>query len=80
MDPQPRKLLDQVRDAIRLKHQAFSALLFLDRHVLEIQLDDRMDARRARRSPYLPTVLTSEAAKAIIQEMSGVHRLLTILR
>jgi integron integrase len=126
-----KKLLDQVRDAIRLKHysyrteetyvqwirryilfhhkrhpkdmgvpeieaflthlatidnvaastqnQAFSALLFLYRHVLEIQLDDRIDALRARRSRYLPTVLTSEEAKAIIQQLSGVHRLLTIL-
>jgi Phage integrase, N-terminal SAM-like domain len=100
MDAPPKKLLDQVRDAIRLKHysyrtevtyvqwirryilfhqkrhpkdmgvpeieaflthfavtenvtastqnQAFSSLLFLYRHVLEIELDDRIDALRAR--------------------------------
>jgi integron integrase len=129
--PPKKKLLDQVRDAIRLKHysyrteetyvqwirryilfhnkrhpqemgvpeieaflthlatvenvaastqnQAFSALLFLYRQVLQIQLDDRIDALRARRSRYLPTVLTPEEAKAIIQQMSGVYRLLTLL-
>jgi integron integrase len=129
--PPKKKLLDQVRDAIRLKHysyrteetyvqwirryilfhnkrhpqemgvpeieaflthlatvenvaastqnQAFSALLFLYRQVLQIPLDDRIDALRARRSRYLPTVLTPEEAKAVIQQMSGVYRLLTLL-
>jgi integrase len=65
--------------AASTQNQAFSALLFLYRHVLQIQLDDRIDALRARRSRYLPTVLTPEEAKAIIQQMSGVYRLLTLL-
>jgi integron integrase len=132
METQPKKkLLDQVRDALRLKHysyrteetyvqwirryilfhqkrhpnemgvpeieaflthlatvenvaastqnQAFSALLFLYRHVLQISLDERIDALRARQSRYLPTVLTPEEARAIIQQMSGVYQLLAIL-
>jgi integron integrase len=61
------------------QNQAFSALLFLYPQVLQIQLDDRIDALRAHRSRYLPTVLTPEEAKAIIQQMSGVYRLLTLL-
>jgi integron integrase len=129
--PPKKKLLDQVRDAIRLKHysykteetyvqwirryilfhnkrhpqdmgvpeieaflthlatvenvaastqnQAFCALLFLYRHVLQIPLDDPIDALRARRSGYLPTVLTPEEAQTVIQQMSGVYRLLTLL-
>jgi integron integrase len=131
MESPPRKLLDQVRDAIRLKHyshrteqtyvqwirryilfynkqhpkdmgvpeietfltylattenvaastqnQAFSALLFLYRHVLDIELDDRINALRARTSRYLPTVLTPEKTKDVIKRMSGVHHLLAVL-
>jgi integron integrase len=127
----PKKLLDRVRDAIRLKHysyrteqtyvqwirrfilfhnkrhpqemgipeieaflthlavtenvaastqnQAFSSLLFLYHHVLEIDLGDRIDTLRARTSRYLPTVLTPEETKEIIKGMSGVYNLLAIL-
>jgi integron integrase len=127
----PKKLLDRVRDAIRLKHysyrteqtyvqwirrfilfhnkrhpqemgvpeieaflthlavtenvaastqnQAFSSLLFLYHHVLEIDLGDRIDVLRARTSRYLPTVLTPEETKEIIKKMSGVYHLLAIL-
>jgi Phage integrase, N-terminal SAM-like domain len=110
MESQPKKLLDQVRDAIRLKHysyrteqsyvgwvrryilfhnkthpkdmggteveaflthlavkenvaastqnQALSALLFLYRYVLHQDLEYQLEAVRAKRSRYLPTVLT----------------------
>jgi integron integrase len=131
METPPKKLLDQVRDAIRLKHysyrteqtyvqwirryilfhnkrhpkdmgvpeieaflthlatqenvaastqnQAFSSLLFLYRHVLDIQLEDRINALRARNSRYLPTVLTVAEVQAVIKKMSGVHYLLAVL-
>jgi len=130
-EPRPKKLLDQVRDAVRLKHysyrteqtyvqwirrfilfhnkrhpqemgvpeieaflthlavqeqvaastqnQALSALLFLYRHVLQLPLDERIDAIRAKSSRKLPTVLTPEEVRAVIQQMSGVHRLLVQL-
>ncbi|WP_204138786.1 integron integrase [Halomicronema sp. CCY15110] len=130
-EPRPKKLLDQVRDAVRLKHysyrteqtyvqwirrfilfhnkrhpqemgvpeieaflthlavqehvaastqnQALSALLFLYRHVLQLPLDERIDAIRAKSSRKLPTVLTSEEVRAVIQHMSGVHRLIVQL-
>ena len=62
MSPQkitvPPKLLDQV--------QAFNALLFLYKSVLDIQLDAKIQAVRAKRPHHLPTVLTQdEAHKAI---------------
>jgi hypothetical protein len=109
METRPRKLLDQVRDLIRLKHysyrtgqtyvnwirrhilfhnkrhpkemgvpeievflthlavsekvaastqnQALSALLLLYQLVLKLPLDDSINAVRAKRSKYLPTVL-----------------------
>jgi integron integrase len=135
MQNPPKKLLEQVKDQIRLKHysyrtedsyvqwirryilfhnkchpqemgvpeieaflshlavegkvsastqnQALSALLFLYRHVLHLELDDglrptgghRIDAIRAKKSQYLPTVLTPEEVKAILTQMTGVHRL-----
>ncbi|PSR18908.1 integron integrase [filamentous cyanobacterium CCP3] len=126
MESRPRKLLDQVRDAIRLKHysyrteqsyvgwirryilfhnkqhpkdmggaeveaflthlaveghvsastqnQAFSALLFLYRNVLNQDLGV-LDAVRAKRSNYLPTVLTKSEVRSILQNLSGVHGL-----
>jgi integron integrase len=128
--PTPLKLLDQVRQAIRIKHysyrteqtyvdwirrfilfhnkkhpkdmgiaeveaflghlavvgnvaastqnQALSALLFLYKIVLEQELES-VDALRARKSRYLPTVLTKEETKAIIYELHGQHKLLVQL-
>lgn len=127
MEQRPKKLLEQVRDVIRLKHysyrteesyvywlrryilfhdkqhpkemgsteieafltylavkervaastqnQALSALLFLYREVLKQELDSPVDALRAKRSRYLPTVLTKEEVLAVIQNLSKVHKL-----
>jgi len=127
MDARPKKLLDQVRDAIRLKHysyrteesyvgwirryilfhdkqhpkdmgseeieafltslavegqvaastqnQALSALLFLYRYVLNQELDKPLDAVRAKPSRYLPTVLTKDEVRTILQHVSGVQGL-----
>jgi integron integrase len=131
MNPQPKKLLDQVRDTIRLKHysyrteesylywvrryilfhakrhprdmgsaeieaflthlavseqvaastqnQAFSALLFLYKHVLNQELDSAINAIRAKRPQHLPTVLTHAEALAVIQNLSGIYQLVVQL-
>jgi integron integrase len=128
METRPRKLLDQVRDVIRLKHysyrteqsyvnwirryilfhdkqhpkdmgvpeieaflthlavsekvsastqnQAFSALLFLYKSVLKLPLDDSINAVRAKRSRYLPTVLSKTEVRSVLKETSGVFQLL----
>ena len=127
MESRPQKLLDQVREAIRIKHysyrteesyvawirrfilfhnkrhpqdmgtaevtaflshlaidaqvaastqnQALSALLFLYRTVLKQELEGAIDALRAKRSGYLPTVLTKEEVLAVMAHLSGVHQL-----
>jgi integron integrase len=62
--------------AASTQNQAFSALLFLYRHVLEIPLDDRIDALRARPSRYLPTVLTPEETQRILQQLPGTYQLI----
>jgi integron integrase len=129
--PTPPKLLDQVREAIRLRHysirteqayldwikryiffhnkrhpnqmgpaeieaflshlalqrnvapstqnQARSALLFLYRHVLRresILLDDVVQASKPQR---LPTVLTRQEVHQVIDQLSGVHKLMVQL-
>ncbi|MCB0105341.1 MAG: phage integrase N-terminal SAM-like domain-containing protein [Caldilineaceae bacterium] len=43
------------------QNQALSALLFLYRHVLNIELTARIDAVRAKKEKHLPTVLTDES-------------------
>ena len=130
-EPRPKRLLDQVRDTIRLKHysyrtevsyvdwirqfilfhdkrhpremgvveieafltylavqanvaastqnQAFSAILFLYRNVLEIEFEQSIQALRARESRYLPTVLTSEEVWAVIQQLTGTYQLVVQL-
>jgi integron integrase len=127
MPDAPRKLLDQVRDVIRLKHysyrteqsyvdwiyrfilfhdkrhpqemglpeieeflthlavhrhvaastqnQALCALLFLYRYVLHQEIDCSVDALRAKRSRYLPTVLSQEEAMAVMNRLFGVYQL-----
>jgi len=131
MQPKPKKLLDQVRDAIRLKNyairteesythwierfirfhklrhpremntpeieafltwlaveqnvapstqnQALSALLFLYRHVLKVDLIGPIDAIRANKDKRLPTVLTKIEVQQVIEGMSGVHQLMAQL-
>jgi len=63
------------RVAASTQNQALSALLFLYREVLHLELDLDLDAVRARRSSYLPTVLTPEEVKAVIVHLSGIYRL-----
>ncbi|MEA3334551.1 MAG: integron integrase [Chloroflexota bacterium] len=127
MSGQPRRLLDQVRDLIRLKHyaystektyvqwikrfilfhnkrhprdmgrpeieaflthlavernvkastqnQAYSALLFLYREVLDIDPGFPIQAVRARKPRRLPTVLTREEVHLVIGYMSGIQQI-----
>ncbi len=59
------------------QNQALSALLFLYKYVLKQELGDhRIDAIRAKRPTYLPTVLTPEEVRSILTHMFGIHRLL----
>jgi integron integrase len=131
IEPSPRKLLDQVSDAIRTKHysyrteqtykdwikryilfhdkrhpkdmgadeveafithlaverhvaastqnQALSAILFLYRHVLHIEMDIPSDTIRAEKSKTLPVVLTHQEAMTVIAKMTGLPQLMAKL-
>lgn len=131
MEQKPKKLLDQVRDAIRLKNysyrteqsyvdwieryirfhnirhpkemnvpeieaflthlavqrnvapstqnQALSALLFLYREVLKIELIGRIDAVRAKPEKHLPVVLTKAEVVQVLDRMTGLHQMMAKL-
>ncbi len=65
--------------AASTQNQAFAALLFLYRHVLNVPLDDRIAAARAKRSQRLPTVLTPTEVQRLLHLMSGPSRLMAMI-
>ncbi|TAH51674.1 MAG: integron integrase [Chloroflexota bacterium] len=62
--------------AASTQNQAFSALLFLYREVLQIPLDPQIQSVRAEKPKHLPTVLTKEEVNAILSRMSGATGLM----
>lgn len=62
--------------AASTQNQVLHAVLFLYKQVLKQDLDLKVDAVRAKKSKYLPTVLTKDEVFAIIRQLSGVHQLL----
>ena len=61
------------------QNQALSALLFLYRHVLQVDLPWLDNVVRAKRSERLPVVLTRDEVRAVIRELQGPPRLMAIL-
>lgn len=62
-----------------MQSEPHPALIFLSGYVLQQPINDRIDAIRAKRSRKLPTVFASNEAIAVIQQMSGVQRLIVQL-
>ena len=67
------------RVAASTQNQALSALLFLYRDVLEIDLPLTLDAVRAKRSKHIPTVLTQNEVAAILMHLSEPYLLMVQL-
>lgn len=67
------------RVAASTQNQALSALLFLYREVLQIEMPWLNDIVRARRPIRLPEVLTRDEVRAIIRQLHGPSRLMAIL-
>lgn len=57
------------------QNQARSAVLFMYRHALNMQLPWLTDVVRAKASQHLPVVLTHREVKALLDELSGTHAL-----
>ncbi|MBI2479820.1 MAG: site-specific integrase [Planctomycetia bacterium] len=60
------------------QNQAFSALLFLYRKVLGIQLE-HIDALRAKCPQHLPLVLTPDEVRAVLSQLQGLPLLISQL-
>jgi integron integrase len=62
--------------AISTQNQAFNAILFLFRYVLDKKIDDISDTVRAKRKIRLPVVLTKSEIKRLFDQMSGLYLLM----
>jgi integron integrase len=58
------------------QHQAFNAILFLYRYVLDKPIDDISDAIRAKAPKRLPVVLTKDEVKQLFACISGTELLM----
>ena len=58
------------------QNQAFNAILFVFRHVLQISLGDLDKTVRAKRGPKLPAVLTPDEMRQLLAHLSGRDLLL----
>jgi integron integrase len=73
-------LVVERRFSASTQNQALSAILFLYRHVLDIQLDETaLLGLRPAKSKRIPTVLSKTEARAVIEKMDGVYRLMAQL-
>ena len=73
-------LVNKKNVAASTQNQAISAILFLYRHVLEIELDEKaLVPIRPTKPKRIPTVLSKAEARRVIEQMSGVYRLMTEL-
>lgn len=72
-------LATECRVAASTQNQALSAILFMYKHVLEMELPWLDGVTRAKRREYVPTVLTPEQVRALIDNMQGTSRLIVEL-
>jgi len=69
-------LADQKNVAAATQNQALCALVFLYKHVLEIDLGDLGDVAWVKKPPRLPAVLTVEEVMEVLSRLKGVQSLL----
>ena len=65
--------------AASTQNQARSALLFLYREVLRMPIDAPRDVVGAKAPKRLPTVLSRDEVRAVLAQLSGIHRLIAQL-
>ena len=70
-----------VRDGVSAstQNQALASLLFLYRHVLEVEFPVLGGVVRARRSVHIPVVMTRAETKAVLRRMDGAPRLVATI-
>jgi integrase len=71
-------LANQKNISASTQNQAISAILFLYRNVLRIQLDETgLIPIRPIKPKRVPTVLSREEAKKVIMQLDGIYKLMT---
>jgi len=65
--------------SVAAQNQAFNALLFVYRHVLQTEFGEIKDVPRAKKRRYIPVVLSREEIDAIISRLSPPHDLIVKL-
>ena len=65
--------------AASTQNQAFNAIMFLYKKVLDIPMDLDIRAKRANKRKNLPTVLSKSEVALLISKMSGVSKVLAAL-
>ena len=61
------------------QNQAFNALLFLFRYILKKELGDLADTPRAKRSKYVPAVLSKQEVEALFAELKAPYKLMAMI-
>ena len=61
------------------QNQAFNALLFLYRHIIKKDFGDHKDVPRAKRSSYIPVVLTRQEVDAVLHHLRPPYDLVVKL-
>jgi len=61
------------------QNQAFNALLFLFRHILKRDFGEHKDTPRAKKSNYIPIVLSRVEIEAVLKHLGHPHQLLVKL-
>lgn len=61
------------------QNQAFNALMYLYRHVLETPIEDLHGAVRAKKKQKIPVVLTKDEIRNVLKELSGKNWLAACL-
>ncbi len=59
---------------------AFNALLFLYRHILKKDFGDQKDVPRAKRSTYVPVVLSRDEVQEVLAQMRQPYQLIAKLQ
>lgn len=65
--------------AAATQNQALNAILFLYREVLDISLDEKIEAARSRKPKRLPTVLSRDEVARLLGALEGTNQLMAKL-
>ena len=65
--------------AAATQNQAMNAILFLYKHVMDLPIDDLIEASRSRKNKRLPTVLSRAEIKRLMPGINGANHLMAML-